>query len=209
MRKLFAACMALAAFSAFSIAPSVASASPELTDPAGVTLGVPSTLVGTNVGNTLMTTGIGTIECTKAVMHGKAIENTGTSIAGEIETATFTGVESEERCSGPLGAVKVTTRNLPWCLRASSKMTKDTFELRGGKCSEAAKVLTFVLHTSAGECQYSRQTVLGTIDTGTDLLTVSGVEFTRENSNFFCPSSGTLDMTFTLETTNGTPIIIS
>jgi len=206
-KKLIAACVSLVAFAAL---PAIAAASPVLQE-GGVNVPTGSTITATNVGNTVMTTSAGNIECTTSMMGGTLTVNSGTLIEGDIEEATFTGTESEERCSGPLGAVRVTPTSLPWCLKAGGKLAADTFELRGGLCTEASRAVVFTLDTSFfGECTYSRGNVTGTFTTGGTQahLTASEVEFTRIAGGFGCPASGKLDMTYKLETTNGTALQI-
>ncbi len=197
--KLTTVCVAIAAFAAFAVLPAVASASPEVTYPTGTRLAVPSLIRAHNLGNTVMTTSVGSIECSKSVITGTLTKNNGTKIEGNIETATFNGTESEERCSGPIGAVKVTNPSLPWCLASGAS---DTFEVRGGKCTEEPRAITFILHSAlTGECKYTKASVAGKFTTHPEdaILTISEQEFTKEAGGIFCPGSGKLDMSFTLE----------
>jgi hypothetical protein len=215
-KKILAFCAALMAL---AVVPAVASASPELTAPTGTTLAVGSKIQATNVGNTLMSLSTGgEVVCTEAKMTGTLKANSGTLVEGDIETASFNGTEGEEKlCSSPLGPVKVTTggfaTGLPWCIKTTK--TSHQFEVRGGKCSEPARAMTYIMDIGGIACPYSRAALVGTFKTHPEdaLLTVSEQEFTREGTNFFCPSSGKLNMTFTLETdpvgASASPIYIS
>jgi hypothetical protein len=212
-KKILAICAALVAF---AVVPAIASASPELVNVGGTKIATGTTIQGTNVGNTVMTTSIGNVECTTSVMSGVLTKNSGTEIEGNIESASFKGTESGERCSGPLGATEVTIPSLPWCIRATSAMEKDEMQVRGGKCSEASRALTFTLHgTILGfpvTCHYSKASVSGTYRTkasGDAQVTILKQRFTREaGSSGSCPEFGDLDMTFTLETGTGEALYI-
>ena len=200
-KRLITVFAAMAAFMALAVVPSVASAI-ELTDANGNT--ADTFIRAHNVGDTIMTAGAaGNIVCTKAEMTGHLTQNGPTLITGDISSASFKGVESEERCASSLGATKVTITSLPWCIR---NLEGDSFEVRGGKCTEAAKPLTFVLDVAGISCPYEKASVTGTFATHPEeaILTVSESEFKKEvGGGFLCPGSGKLDMKFTLE--NDTP----
>jgi hypothetical protein len=118
----------------------------------------------------------------------------------------------------------------PWCLKSNGNMADDEFQIRGGTCSEAAKKITFILDTtlSAGvvtQCKYERgsgEPVKGTYTThatGEAILSVTAKAGTLPDTTFkgeagnnvLCPATGTLEMSFTLETdvTPAAPIYIS
>ncbi len=196
-KKMLAICAALVAF---AVVPAVASASPILTDENG-TVAAGAKIIATNTGNTVMTTSAGNVECTKAALTGTVVENSGSSIKGTIETASFTGTESENRCSSPFGAVKVTPKRLHWCMSATSKPA-DTFSIKSGGCGGTLGIMEFTLDSSlAGECTYTKSEVVGTFTTGEGGdVTVSEQSFTKSSGGFFCPASGALDMTFDLYT---------
>jgi hypothetical protein len=216
-RKLITACMALAAFAAFAVMPAIASATndPDLTHPTGTLMpagkGHPASgIKGTNVGLTLMTNSSGGIltECNSAVMTGTLIKNDGSNVEGNISSATFTGTASGGACTGSFGNVTVTTNpatnGIPWCLRSTSTMATDEFQVRGNECSKAARPIRFVLDIIfGGSCVYQRGTAIpGTFKTHPEdaLLSISKVEFPLLEGGFACPSVGFLDMSFTLET---------
>ena len=233
--KLVKACIALAAFAAIFVVPSVASASPELTHPTGSTVPVGTKIIATNVEHsgtskiTKMTTSIGNIECSTATMTGEVTSNTGTHIAGDITTVEFKGTPGEPNsahCFGGFGGNTTVTpshttnpehngvQSLPWCITANE--LNDKFTVRGGKCSEKERALTFQLHTvTAGTCSYEKASVTGTYTThpADAILTITGQEFTKVTGGAFCAASGKLDMAFTMTTDNngvsGEPLYIS
>jgi hypothetical protein len=229
--KLFKACIVLAAFAALFVMPTIASASPELTHPTGTTAtgdhettaltgkdeGI--TIEATNVShsttakNTVMTTGLGNLECATATLTGTLITNTGTKIEGEISTAQFNGTPgtpAAAHCSAPggLGTVTFTpshTSNpaggLPWCVIAEGLQNK--FIVRGGTCTEVARPLKFTLHSALlGACVYEKAQVEGTYTTHPvdAIMTITEQEFKKISGSGFCPGSGKLDMAFTMFT---------
>lgn len=217
------ACIALAIFVAVFVAPSPASASPELTSPTGTRAPVGTLLQGTNVehGETSkvlkMTTSVGTFECAEATLTGELTSNQEAHVAGNVTTTEFRGTPAaptSPHCAGPggLGTITITpshitnpshngVSSLPWCITADA--VADQFTVRGGKCSEAARNLTFILHsTTIGPCTYQKTSVTGTYTThpAAAVLTIQSQKFTKITGSPFCPSEGSLDMAFTLET---------
>ncbi len=226
-KKLITACVAVVALAAFAL-PAVASASPQLTHPTGTRLATGVTIKGTNVGALLLTSTAGAVltECSSATMTGTLTKNNGTEVEGTISSAVFTGTEASGACT-KLGGAQVTTNvgnGTPWCLSALSSYATDEFQVRGGGCGEASRSITFVLDSgTAGVCKYSRSTpVKGTFTTDTTgdaILTTTGAGetgvtdtlFTKEEGGVLCPSDGTLDLSFTLETdvATATPLFVS
>jgi len=211
-RKIIGAVVAVALV-AFAAVPALASASPVLKE-SGTAVPLGSKIAGTNIGNTVMTTSAGNIECQSSVMKGTVTKNSGTEIEGNIESATFTGTGSEGKCTTAfLGDVKVEPKRLPWCIKAGvGKLAKDAFNVTSGTCSGGG-VMEFTLNSSlAGACTYTKSAVEGTFNTGGTqaVLTVSEQEFVKSSGGFFCPSSGKLDMKFGLETNTEThpPLVI-
>jgi hypothetical protein len=216
-KKLIAACMAIAAFSAFAMS-STASAAPVLTHPTG-TVFCPAggcLVLGTNVGETVMTTSLGNVTCNKATLTGKVTSNsTAGGSKGEVTSATFINSGSTE-CSSWTGGVTVnanpTTNGLPWCLEATT--ATDVAKVRGGSCAGEPRAIRFVLaFTSSfiGTCTYQRSpaaegTVQTDLEPGKDATaSLVAQEWTKLEGGAGCPSSGKLDMTFTLETDTVTP----
>jgi hypothetical protein len=193
--KLLKACIALAAFAAIFVVPSIASAtSPRLyetTTATGTGEGINSVVPeGTKIAafnvahastplTTVLKSNLGNIECETATLTGELTKNKETVIEGNITTAEFLGKPNSsphsERCSGGFGGdTLVTPRHtsdtigsLPWCLKVSG--LEDKFTVRGGKCSEAARGLKFTLDTSTlGACSYEKaaaEPVVGTYTT--------------------------------------------
>jgi len=205
-KKLITACMAMAAFAAFAVT-SVASASPVLTHK-GTVVPVGEKIIGTLEPGTVSTfvSSLGTVTCTESTLTGTVRTNSGTHIAGDIESAMWGSEgESETKCTSWLGLVKPTPTGLPWCLTSG---TKDTFTVRGGKCSEAAKALSFTLDFPSFSCGYERAAsspIAGTFTTATEgsTLKIAEQEFPRVHGGFGCPSSGKLNMAFYMYTDTG------
>lgn len=192
----------LLALLVFAAAPRNSGASPVLTDTepplTARTVVNGSKFLATNTGNARFATPLGPIDCTKVVLTGKLQTNSGTEIAEEVETASFTGTGAEERCTTSfLGNVKVTPKKLPWCAKATSKMTADTWELKSGTCGGALGAMEFTLDSSTvGECTYTKTTVGGSFTTGLGgTFSVSEQEFIKSAGSGFCPGSGKLAMT--------------
>jgi hypothetical protein len=225
-KKLITACMGLVALGVF-ILPAAASASPVVTHPTGTTLSVAGTTCTGNAGICITATNIGELtlwdtahknpltHCTKATMTGWLSKNTDTEIEGTIHSASFSGTGPNGECTSTFGGITVDTNlgnGTPWCLKAEAG---DTFSVRGNSCTAASRSITFALtSTTVGTCKYQRANgspVKGTFQThaaGDAILDVnptSNAAFTLEEGGIFCPASGTLDMTFTLETDSVTP----
>jgi len=222
-KKLMTGLLALVALAALAL-PAAASASPEIGETSGgvfTKLATGSSIRGTNVGETLMTDASGNVlvRCTTAQMDGTLNTNSGTLIEGTINTATFSGTGTGGACTATFGNSTITTaaagsNGTPWCLSVGGKLAADTFSLRGNSCANASRSITFVLDTSFGTCKYERTAaVTGSIVTDTSgqqaQATATKQEFPAETGNpFTCPTVGFLDMTFNLETTDGTALYI-
>jgi hypothetical protein len=196
-KKLIMACMAIAAFAAFVVAPA-ASASPVLTE--GVTpLAVGASIEGRNTGNTLFE-GEFNVSCEEAVLKGKVTANTGSKIAGEVPkgSTSFHNKGSTE-CSSAFGPTIVEV-NSALCMETVTGT--DNVKVTG--CGGAP--VTFTLNvTLAGTCRYSTASVTGTYKTnaGATVNLSKQPANKEEPSAFFCPSTGSLTMDFDLYTTGG------
>jgi len=194
-------------------------------------------LTGTNIGAIIFKNDAGTstlFECTSAVLTGALTKNSGGHIEGDITTATFAGNGTEfngmKECpSGLIGPFTPTTNGThakftggakekvdgedvengtPWCVTAGGELPANTFSVRGGTCSEAARPITFVLDaTGAGECKYTRSTAItGTYTTDTSGDAIATISpnatstFAKEAGGVLCQSAFTFSMQFTLET---------
>lgn len=201
-KKILAICAALVAF---AIVPAFASASPVLTEE-GKAVGATAGITATNEGEIIFTTSAGKVFCNKSTLSGTLTTNSGSEIAGNVENSSYTGTGEGGKCTSEfLGQITVdTAENLPWCIKAGGKLTADTFEIRGGKCSETARNLTFTLTGGLGTCRYTRANVTGSITTNSDtkeLVIGASQTFTKEEvSSALCPTSGTITGTYNLET---------
>lgn len=221
-KKLITACLGVLALAAFAL-PAAASAanSPVLTHPTGTVLGKGASIDGHNTtlivlksGSTVLT------ECSSATLTGTLTKNESNTVEGNIETATFSGTgperEGDKECTSPgLGNFSVDTNlgnGTPWCIRSTSTMAEDEFQVRGGKCTEAARSITFVLtSTTVGTCKYNRTEALkgiyttdtpGIQDAILHFTSGTSTEFKKEEGGILCPSTGNLEGSFTLETNN-------
>jgi hypothetical protein len=220
-KKLIASCMALAAFTAFAVVPSLASAKPVITHPTSTVLATGTKIKATNVGNATMVTPVGTLTCTSATLTGTLLTNsTAAGIEGEITAAAFGGTggtaagEPSPECTGSnffLPSTSITpnpaTNGLPWCIAATA--AADTFTVSGGPCGAARAIRFNLAVTNVGTCVYQRAAaVSGTLQTdltGQDATsTISEQAFTFLEGPGLCPSEGKLNMTFTLETDTAT-----
>jgi hypothetical protein len=148
-------------------------------------------------------------------MTGYLEKNTDTAIEGTIHSATFNGTPGvtphTTHCAATSGILTPTTNvagGLPWCLRSTSTMAADEVQIRGGKCSEAARSIKFILdYSSPGpfECTYEKATpVIGTATTSPTAakITIEKQEFVKVGGGFLCPAKGFLDLTVSLYTDN-------
>jgi len=220
-KKLITACLAIAVFAAFVVAPSASAVQIGETNEKHEFTALKANsgvkITGTQLGASRMTDKNGGIlvECTKGTMTGELTENGANVITGDITSASFTN-NTGGACPSIVGTSVVTTKiedkgppvvqtGVPWCL--STIKATDTFEVRGGNCNEAARNLIFILDNSvAGECEYSKASVTGTFrtdvkETEDAILTVTkNGAFVLIRGGAFCPKEGFLDMEFTLET---------
>jgi hypothetical protein len=207
--KSKAACLVLAVTAVFSMLPSLAWAATELTHPTGTRLPVGSPLLLTNVGEFKPTDPNGTIffSCTSTPLTGELVKNNGTEVEANITNVAFNGTGG---CTTAFGGLTVTTgvvNGVPWCLRMNTLMAADEFQIRGGKCSEAPRKISFTLDGSAN-CTYGRAEPLkGTFTTDTGASSTDGIlqlvsqAFVKETGiGFLCPTEYKWDMTLTMET---------
>jgi hypothetical protein len=201
-KKLMLACMAIAAFAAFVIAPS-AWASPTLTSN-GVAVPVGTSITGTTTGLAVFTGP--EVECNGHLV-GTVTQNNGSQVKGEVPagSAGFTGTGASGDCTSSIGDVAVTV-NSKLCME--TEVGKDTIKVTG--CGAA---VTFSLKaTSLGvTCKYSTASVVGNFNTNAAAtVNLEKQPATGESTNsFLCPANGTLDMDFDLYTTGGTLLTVS
>jgi hypothetical protein len=227
-RKLVMACMAVAAFAALAL-PAAASASPVLTEN-GVAVATGKKIVGTQVGTSTFTSTDGTrkqLVCSTGTLTGELTANTGSLIEGKVTSMLFGGTggtnpnePQEPECTGESGfgnatVTGVVSTKAPWCLKT---IGSDQWTLAG--CA-TEKIKWLMVTTLAGTCEYeSTAHLVGTHSTGgTDgTMTATGEThngtggntngFSKIAGSFLCPSSGTVDMTFTLETDETTTHLV-
>jgi hypothetical protein len=212
-KKLIRRCTISVVLAAF-ILPATSAASPEFTQPTGTRVGFGTSILGTAIGTQRLTDTSGNtlFECTGASLTGTMMKNNGSEAEVTIENVAFSGTAIGGGCTSNFGNIAVDTNignGTPWCLKLGAS---DTFIVRGNTCSAEQRSITLVLTSSTiGTCKYSRAAVLkGTFtthSTGYAVLTTAGsgatgVEdsgITKEEGSVFCPSSGTLDLSFLLE----------
>ena len=224
--KLVKACIAMAAFAALFVVPSMASAI-QLTSPTGTPAPVGLKIQGTNVAhaatvkNTQLKGAFGTISCEEAELTGEIKTNGPTHVVGEITTGEFKkGGGTAASCTGPLGDVIVTPNHannpvhngassLPWCITAGAN---DEVKVWGkvGSCTgnPEKRPVVFTLHMGGFSCTYSKAEVIGTYTThpAAAIATFASQKFTRVTSgSIFCPEAGELFLAFTLETDVANP----
>jgi hypothetical protein len=225
-KKLILAGMALFAFAAF-ILPATASAAndPEITHPTGTLLN-PTGKTCTGVNNAICidahninpirlkdSSGNTLTECSTSTFTGELTKNDGSNVEGNINSSSFSGTGASGECTSTFGGISVDTNigsGTPWCIRSTAAMATDEGQVRGGKCSEALRSITFVLtSTTVGTCKYSRATALiGTYTTDTPatqdavihFTAAANTEFTKEEGGIFCPAAGRLEGSWTLKT---------
>ena len=207
-KKLMLACMAVAAFAAFVIAPSASAKHPTLTDPPGTPLPVGASVTAKNTGVTKFT-GAFNVECDHVHLTGTVKNNNTinpTVVTIPVGWAKFNGTGTNTDCTSAFGATKVTV-NSELCVESITNT--DTFKTTGCGAN-----VTFTLEiTGTGPCRYSTASVSGTATTNVTPATVEVKEEpasgTGEGNGFFCPASGKLDTDYDLFTTNGVGLTIS
>ena len=232
-KKHVVVCMAFVALAAFAL-PAVASATtnPEITHPTGTRLATGTKIKATNIGLLKFLTpgGVTLFECSTATMTGTLTRNNGTETEAVIESTSFSGTAAGGACTSSSGNLTFETNignGTPWCLRATSTMAADEFQIRGNSCGNEARPLTIVTTSStAGTCKYNRgaaSPLKGKYKTDTagdgnsdavlslSPAVASDTEFTKEEGGFLCPSAYVLEMSFTFETDTATsePLYIS
>jgi hypothetical protein len=223
--KLIATCMTLATFAVLATA-STASAKPVLTQPTGTVLAAGTNVTAINIGEVVFTTSLGNITCSTGTLAGKVTKNSTTDgFEANVEATTFAGSgeqaagEPDKECTSWSGGVSVTpnppTNGLPWCIKAVE--ANDNLQIRGNSCASAARPIrltfpftsTFIL-----TCTYQRiEPLNGSIRTdltgGEDAVgSLTQQEFTKVEGGAGCPSTGKLDLTFTLSA-NGSAVFAS
>ncbi|MGN6558122.1 MAG: hypothetical protein ACTHLH_08955 [Solirubrobacterales bacterium] len=196
-KKFMLACMVIAAFAAFVMAP-VASAATITSETKVVPVG--TSITGINTGVTKFT-GPFNVECDHDHLTGVVTKNTDAEFEGEIPigNAQFNGTAAGTDCTSALGATKVTV-NSKLCLKQVAGT--DTVNTTG-----CGGNVTFTLEiTGTGPCKYSTASVSGTFTTNSTpaTATISEQAAKKEEGGIFCPGEGKLDLVFDLHTTGKT-----
>jgi len=206
-KKLIMACLALIAVAAMAVVPALASASPVLTN-GSTAVATGTKIIAKNTGIVKFTTNLGPLECSTARMTGTLTVNSGTVIEADFESASFTGTAASGECTAPfLGNATITPKKLPWCFKAKSTFSVDTWQLSGGNCPGGGSIEFTWDTTSFGECTYvstGTPPITGTFTTGTEIQKTEKQGLLNKSAGGgFCPSSGEMDMTFDLYTDTG------
>lgn len=203
-KKLMMACMAIAVFAVFVMAP--AASATNFTEN-GATLAKGASITALNNGEIKFTAGVETTACTFGHMTGTLTEDAGGKIKIEIPAgnAVFKGTAEKEDCAGgDLGAVKATA-NSKLCIEVNNS---DSASLTG-----CGAEVTFKIDVTSGmTCAYNSPSVTGLITTApTDARFITTEQpVKRENGqSFLCPAELKLDMDFVLSTTDATTLLFS
>lgn len=181
----------------------IAKNEPLLTYPTGTGLASESKIRAVNVGDVKLTGSSGTTTCTAASLQGTLKKNSGTAIEADISSASFSGTGGDGRCKGPSEGW-VTAGGLSWCLRSTTEMATDEFQIRGGACSKetTSTQITVGVPTATLECVYERSpAIAGSFTTHPEdsIFTTSKIEFKKISGGITCPAGWYLDGSFTLE----------
>jgi len=211
-KKLFAACLVIAAFAGV---PSFASANPILTEPTGTSLAAGTKITATNVGSVIWSNSVDPWNCATASLTWTLTSNaTATGVKGEISSAKFGGTGAtqsgapEPECTEGnffLPNTSLTPEiNMPWCLEAPA--ATDTFTIVGGPCGAPRAIKINFDATGIGTCEYSRSAAVnGTIVTdgagaNENTLAITNQAWTKTGGPGLCPGTVELTMRFSLET---------
>jgi uncharacterized OsmC-like protein len=225
--KLIRTWIAMATFAAVFAVSSTALASPELTQPAGTTLPTGTFVEMKSTENLVWATATGNHVCATSTLTGELRNNSGTQVDVDITTAEFSGTPGVSphttHCSAAGGTSVTWTPNhttnachtptggtqhcsLPWCFNI--KGGGEEFTIRGGKCSEAPRPLTFVLHsTLLGACSYQKVSLVGKYKGAT--LKIREQLLNKVTGSVLCPTAGPLEVTFALTTEDGAAVNVS
>jgi hypothetical protein len=216
-KKLMTGLLALVALAALALPAAASAANNPLVVENGTAVAVGKKITATNVGPTVMTTSLGNVECSTAILTGELTKNTTGTVEGNITDAKFGGTGAlqagaeEPECTtfaifggDTTITPKPATNGLPWCIRSTTAMAEHEFQVRGNSCAGLARPIRFAMDiTNIGTCVYQRTAAIPgkyTTSTTDSTLSISEVEFTKFEGPFTCPGSGKLDMTFTMET---------
>lgn len=212
--KIFAAGVAMLAFAAFTVVPSVASAaSPELVNKAGKAV-AKGAAIKTESSNLVLSSAKGNIECEKNVLEGTVTKNEakGEAIEAEFTTGSFTGKAEAGKTTckttiKPYTGVELTSENMNWCFKTTSSGVNMNWELK--TCTAGKEVLWRAQFYESGAprltCTYGKTAVTGTYNTPntekgekTHSIVGANESFTRIFGTESCPPNMTLSGEFGL-----------
>lgn len=190
--------------------PLYISGGPIATFPTGTKLGTETAIRAKTTGAIKLTGAAGEslLECSSGETAGTLKKNSGTEIEANIESAFFTGTGTEGTCTSPFGNTEWTlnsaTNGLPWCLRATSAMAANEFQIRGNNCAGVSRPIRIVVETTAvTNCSYERKAAItGTYTThpeDADLHLGNAILLETEPRKAACADETTMDASFTLE----------
>jgi len=232
--RIVAACVAVAAFAALAVIPSLASASPVVTESgarvkATTPDGVNTIIRGSTVGVQVLSTGLGNVNCEKSTIEGELVKNTGTDFTATLTTFDYSGDDPEEaKCTTSISdfaggkvTAKVEVETPAFCLHSVSGVDHVLIygEVKtpvGKHCENTSDRTTigfnliFTTHTggSFATCTYQRpvtEPLTASYTTTTgDTLVMTNQKFTKSAGGVLCPNTGEYTGTYTITTTNGT-----
>jgi hypothetical protein len=188
--KIMTPLLALLAVAAFAVMPAMASAATVTLHAGGVELPAGSPLVGESA-NLVFVTGAGNLECSSNVITGELTSNKKATIAGNIETGSFTGLEGGGAChtTTPLGRALITASDLPWPL---------TFKSNGTSTVKGSPSIVFTaFFPGAGvTCVYKAAKLAATFAFNEapliDTVTGQVFKYVKAESSVLCPKEGAL-----------------
>jgi len=191
MLMVLSMAMAVGAFSA----PAVAQANVILTDPPGTKVPVGAGITATST-NFHMPTSIGTFTCKKVTLHYTLVTNGNNHVVlNPVNTPTHNGTTEGCEEHTVFGSFASTATNF-----GTGQLTINTWGTGVTPFTYTTTVPALNLHcTWTGNLH-----VRGT--NGTDIAHAGPSSVVGSGPN--CPASGTVTGTFTLETSNGTPVTI-
>jgi hypothetical protein len=202
-KKLIMACASIAALVALA-GPSIASASPVLTD-AGTAVAVGAEVKGNNTGLFSFSNGAYSVICSTANLSAKVTSNSGTKIRLEAGAGAFTttGTGTSGDCTTPMGPSTQTWGKI--CFETVEKT--DTLSVTG--CGSSLTMTTNITGTVV--CKYTAANLKTSFPTNADAtFSLSSVPLTKiEGSGAFCPSEIVFSLDFDLTTSGGGTLLIS
>ncbi len=191
--------------------PLYISGGPTVTFPEGTKLATGAKLRGHTVGEITLTdlNGNTLLHCQSGETAGTLTKNSGTEIEMSVESASYTGTGTGKGCTNSFsGDLEWTfnsaTNGLPWCLRATSAMASDEFQIRGNSCAGESRPIRIVTDSLVGTlCAYERKAAItGTYATHPEdaILNLKDTGLVeKEPRKAECADETQMEASFTLE----------